>query len=512
MSYDFIARIDNKRDNEGKKWLRTKNREIAMKSFYTKVISRLLSIFFVVIIAVTIPACATLQSYEKRASLARYYVNTGQYPDALSCFPEYNNGGKNEVLFCLERGTLLQATGKYSMSTREFEKAIHMMRYFENKAYISASRTAAQAGSLIVNEQIMPYTGEDFEKILVHALDAVNYLMLGDIDNARVEIRNVYTREKELYKKHQKEIENARRELQNVSWRNAFTRADPRDLNLLRRKAAHIVSVYQNAFAYYLSSFVYELNGEPDEAYIDLKNALRAEPWSMQIGKDLVRLSTELKYYDDLETWKERFGEFALPSEDSVDVLVILELGLGPEKQEAKIPIPLKRGGFTFASLPVYTFVPSLIKGARIDFDTRELRTTTLMNIDATAARDLMDRFPILFAKQVIRSYIKARATDELTRKYGALGAISGSVATAITERADLRSWSTLPKKIQVARIYVPTSQRKILISTIPARFSRYITIPREAKHVVVLCRVTDYNFSIDKKIFFRGGYNGQYY
>ncbi|HDM33066.1 MAG TPA: hypothetical protein ENG28_04775 [Deltaproteobacteria bacterium] len=470
-----------------------------MKFRYTAVILYLSSAFLVM----GILGCAALQSYEVKASHARYYINTGQYSDALACFPEYNDGNKNEVLYCLERGTLLQAKGEYRMSARQFEKAAQLMRYYENKAYISASRTASQAGSLIINEQIMPYRGEDFEKVLVHALDAINYLMLGDIDNARVEIRNVYTREKELYKKHEKEIEKAHRELQGLKWEDSFIKAYPQGFNSLRKKSAYVVSVYQNAFAYYLSSFVYELNGEPDEAYIDLKNAFKAEPWSRQIGKDLVRLSRELNYYDDLELWKRRFGDVKSSGKDSIDVLVILELGLGPVKQEARIPIPLRRGGFTFASFPVYTFTPSLFKGANIIFGDNIVTTSTLMNVDATAAKDLMDMFPILFAKQVVRSYIKARATKELSRKYGALGAVSGSVATALTERADLRSWSTLPKEIQIARIHVPRYKRKLLIRTIPPRFNRYITIPRGAKHVVVLCRITDYSFNTDTKTFF---------
>src|SRR5437764_377136 len=37
-------------------------------------------------------------------------------------------------------------------------------------------------------------------------------------------------------------------------------------------------NIYQNPFATYLSAVVYELNGEPDQAFVDLKNTYQAFP------------------------------------------------------------------------------------------------------------------------------------------------------------------------------------------------------------------------------------------
>ncbi len=40
--------------------------------------------------------------------------------------------------------------------------------------------------------------------------------------------------------------------------------------------------------------------------------------------------------------------------------------------------------------------------------------TSTVFDVDAVAARNLLDDFPIIFTKQIVRSYLKARMTIRL--------------------------------------------------------------------------------------------------
>ncbi|MBN2298079.1 MAG: hypothetical protein JXM72_05770 [Deltaproteobacteria bacterium] len=443
-----------------------------------------------------------MSSYTMVTMQARQSISQGRFDDALGVFPEKSAKGKNEVLIRLERGIIFQSMGEFALSAQEFERAAEKIRIFEDRALISATKSTSQVGSLIINEQIMPYEGEDFEKVLVHGFDAVNYLMMGDLEGARVEIRNAYTRQKELYEKHYRELEKAKQSSAETDWNRSFRTADPEGYDLLKITAGSVLSIYQNAFAYYISSLVYELGNEPDEAYIDLKKAIDAAPGSRSIQGDLIRLSRELNFIEDTEKWEEKYGKREMTASDAVDVFVIFTHGLAPYKEAVNFPIPVPKGGIVFASMPVYRFTPLSVHRAAVRYEGNYHETSAVSNIDAIAARNLLDKFPILFAKQVVRTYLKARITGELSDQFGAVGAVAGSLASAITEQADLRTWSCLPKEIQVARVFVPRGTSGITLECTQDSMKGTVDVPEGAKHLIVLCRATDAGLSIQKRAY----------
>ncbi|HDP25784.1 MAG TPA: hypothetical protein ENN34_10110 [Deltaproteobacteria bacterium] len=441
--------------------------------------------------------CASLESYTRRAYQAQSSLAAGNYADALAVFPESSARGKDEILIRMERAVILQAMGEFRESAEEFIQSSRRIRELEDRAVISAAKSTEQAGTLILSERVSTYEGQDFEKVLIHALNAVNFLLLGDLEGARVEIRNAYRRQDELAKTHARELEQARKELRGVNWQKSLEDTDSQRFDALKRTSQTVQSVYQNAFAYYISALVYELNREQDAAYIDLKKAIAAAPQSRSIQKDLVRLSRALNFRDDSRLWEERFGNIEEPFLEGTDVFVIVAFGVAPVKEALSFPFPLRSGGLAFVSLPVYRFIPTPIQAVRVSYDGRSVETSVLNDTDAIAARNLMDKFPILFAKQVVRSYLKAQATRGLSREYGPLGAFAGTLASAVTEQADLRTWSSLPKEIHVARLIVPHGVGSIELDSAPYGSSQSIEIPQGTKHLIVWSRMTDWGMTI---------------
>jgi hypothetical protein len=105
-------------------------------------------------------------------------------------------------------------------------------------------------------------------------------------------------------------------------------------------------------------------------------------------------------------------------------------------------------------------------------------------------------------AKQIARSVLKGYATRQLRNEYGAGGAIAGSIISIITEQADLRTWSTLPKQVHVARLFVPKLTREITISALPIGGKGTMSIPERAKHIVILARASDGVLSIHSQVY----------
>ncbi|HEY9162223.1 MAG TPA: hypothetical protein VIS94_14190 [Desulfomonilia bacterium] len=463
--------------------------------------------FFYVILCLVLSAalsgCAAFSNYTRDTEKARISISQGNFQQALKEFPESKAKSGNEILIRMERGTLLQATGDFQFSTKEFELAAGLIKEQENKAVISASEAAYQTASLLVNEKVIPYEGQNFEKVMVHTLDALNYLMMGNTEDARVEIRNSYRVQQDLYNKHYKDIEKAKKDSQGMNYEDSFKTSGSDSYNRMKETASSVVSIYQNAFAYYISSLVYELNGEEDEAYIDLKKAILSAPNCVALQRDLIRMSRDLGYRDDLDRWQNRFGRFTPLPKDSVDIFVIFELGLAPYREEFKLVLPIPSVGLVSVAVPVYAYIPSLVTGGFITAGGLSDETSIVSDTDAIASRNLLDDYPILLAKQAVRAALKGTATREAGKQYGGWAQLAAGVAFAITEQADLRTWSTLPKQIHVARLFVPRGTDELTVTAlpgVPGKFSEKIKIPPNARHVVVLARATDSNITVSSK------------
>ena len=51
----------------------------------------------------------------------------------------------------------------------------------------------AEAGAMLTNDNLLPYEGEDFEKVMVNVVGALNHVYLQQWDDALVEARRLIT-------------------------------------------------------------------------------------------------------------------------------------------------------------------------------------------------------------------------------------------------------------------------------------------------------------------------------
>lgn len=90
---------------------------------------------------------------------------------------ESNN--ENKLLKNAEIGLAYYFQNSYSLSNNYFDKAINQYRINENKASFALSN--------ILKKE---YQGEGYDKVFLHNYKAINYLMMGNAENARVEAKN----------------------------------------------------------------------------------------------------------------------------------------------------------------------------------------------------------------------------------------------------------------------------------------------------------------------------------
>ncbi|MCB0597742.1 MAG: hypothetical protein H6557_14335 [Lewinellaceae bacterium] len=98
---------------------------------------------------------------------------------------------RNKVLYYLELGALARMQGQLEKSNEYLNKADYLIE--DRRASLGA-----QGLAMVSNPRVLPYRTEYFENIAVHYLKSLNYLQLNDVSAARVEARRTNIRLQEL--------------------------------------------------------------------------------------------------------------------------------------------------------------------------------------------------------------------------------------------------------------------------------------------------------------------------
>lgn len=364
--------------------------------------------------------------YTRTTRVAREEFYAGKYTEAAQRLEEgARTEGVDQLLFLFDRATALHHAGDYEQSIREFEIAEKLA---EIKDYTSIS---SEAATLVTNDKILPYKGEDFEKVLISQYQALNYLMLRKHEDALVECRRV----------------NHKLHLMISQGRRKFR---------------------LNPMASYLAAMLYEDQREWDHAYVDYQATYKLTPDFPYLGEDLYRLAWKNRIRDHMERWA---AEFRLSVEDQKrireeaslpEIVVIVENGRAPEKH----PHP------NWHAVPRFYPRPNPVAYAQISVNGVDKgRSYTLFDVEKTAIADLDEKYAGLIAKRVGGVVAKEVLADQVGRRTDPLLGAVLRIGMHAMDQADLRSWLTLPKDFQVFRLRVPPGESyKILIQ--PRDFS----------------------------------------
>ncbi len=437
-----------------------------------------------ILLALGAAGCGTFSHYpEGMEATTLGPLRTGQKPDYEKTFGKRTEGSSG-VLFAMEMGRVAQLEGDFEGSRAAYEKAIAKNREQDEKAKISASGAAAQGGAVLVNDKVIPYRAQSYERTLVHHYQALNYLAQNDVIGAGVEVRRANREQEAARKRHEKEIDRAKSDKPNepaageTNAPAAGTADDPRLAPVyagLDQVAGAVKHSFQNAATFYVSAVIWEMLGEPNDAYIDCKKALEIYPENPYLQQDVVRLGKRLGMREDLEDFARRFPEAAgTPADGSGELegkarlVVVYEEGLVPQKTEMSVAYPLfSSDSIGVVALPVYAAAPPPAAPAEVSAGGKRLgRTAPICNVAALAARALGEQMPGILTRQVARAVAKGAAAKAAKDAGGNGAELAMLLYNLISEQADLRSWLTLPAHIQVLSAWTEPGTKAAAISS----------------------------------------------
>jgi hypothetical protein len=374
--------------------------------------------FLTVLLAVLLQSCA-VQHRQVNSLAEQLELST---PEAtLISLQAISPPGRDRAQYLLNTGLLKSITGDFEGANRDLQSAKKILNALQA---ISVSENLAAA---TINETLRSYDGSASERVLLHELLSINYLMLNDLEAARVEVLQADVVMKELAREDE--------------------------------------PIGQLASAHYVAGLVYELGGEIDDAMISYRKAanimeLRNMSPPPALSSSLLNLSQRLGLNEEYEKYREQFDFTVKPhAPDTAEVIVIYWDGVVTSKRGNSLSVwaPSLNQAVSLA-LPYYP--PS--NYVENSFDLRMAghhhHTGTIEDVETLLREDMDDEAAAIYAMTLSRMVSKHALVKSAANQDSGLGLLV-NIAAMLTERADIRSWNMLPSSIQFARFRLPAGE-----------------------------------------------------
>ncbi len=117
-------------------------------------------------------------------------IEQNRHLDADSLYKEdLTKKGRDMELCLMEKGRITQLQGDFNASRKSFDEQVEILKHRELDDN-TLPGAEINTGSVLVNDNMLPYKARLFEVEMIYLSQSFNYLAKGDLEGAVVEIRN----------------------------------------------------------------------------------------------------------------------------------------------------------------------------------------------------------------------------------------------------------------------------------------------------------------------------------
>ncbi len=398
---------------------------------------------------------------EQREWGLRQTLASGAFDTALARVSSRDQAApRDRLLRSLYHGLVSYYAGQYERSGTALRAADEMA---EDRYTKSLSRGAL---SMVSNDLVLPYMPGHTERLLVHYYGALGYLRRSDVRGATVEVRRL----SQLLEQFDE-------------------RRDPADRST-------------RAFLRYFAGTVFEAAGETNDASVAYRNAAELAParslpsptarkatsgeavvllergFIAQRVEENLLIEVEPSERDSLARRK---GE-ALPSSDGqVIARMLRQIESAPDSgvYRSGNARHLRRDGLLSGStgdLVLRVAWPVFLRPLRepasptvVAPGNRSATFSLVGDLSDGIIADYRRQRTMLLTRTVVRAAVKFAAAEAAEKKKGKAGKAMATLAGAVLEHADTRSWHLLPADVALSRIMLPPGRHRLSIRLGPA-------------------------------------------
>ena len=427
-----------------------------MHTFFHK--THLLSLVIPLLSGCSITSFGDLFSnYSQQMNGVKQAQQQGNFQQAISLIPERNVNDGSYSLGLLEKGRLEYLANNNKQSRQDFEQTYQLVQQEQQGAKVELSRGIENVTAVISNDNAIRYDIPLYEQSMLHSYQALNYLTQQDLSGALVEVRRANLVQENALKANAKTIENSQ---QNSINQGSSMDSLSQQYPSMNEAIGRVKNGFQNAYTFYLSALLYEAADQKNDAYIDYKKALEIYPDNHYLQQDVWRLANTLHMTNDISLFRKSLSQKITKESDSNNqgqVVIIIENGIVGAKQEVSLSLPIytRHNDMRLYSvaLPRYQNQLTIYPPLTLTYQGKSYQSEEIVRLQSLAAKQLQDKLPIIVTRQITRLVAKEEIRQQLVRKGGDVGNIFANIYNIATEKADTRSWSTLPDSIHILRL-----------------------------------------------------------
>lgn len=393
----------------------------------------------------------------------------------------------DEILWTQLAGSLKRQCKDYKSSNLYFDLS---EEYYKSEVDLEniGEKSLNAVGSILTNDNSIDYKGNIYEAIMVNTYKGLNFLSLGDFNNARVEFNRALDRQRRAKNEFHEEIENRRKQIQKESNNQQINESKSEDF-VLKHYSEGVFKNFRaypdfiNPFVTYISALFFMSTKDYLKARDLLKEGFAMDPKNKSIKDDFYLVSQILskKGIKDKYVW------------------IIYENGKSTTKNEFRLDLPI----FLVSNKVLYTGVsfPTL-KPQNSSYEYLKVnknRTILISDMDRVVKTEFKTKLPYIITKTVARSISKTVAQAELSKKEPIAG-VAMALFSAITNKSDIRSWTSLPKNFQATR--VKNIGKPITIKTDTEEILQNFTFPKNKNAIIIISSPQKERFTIHEILY----------
>lgn len=438
--------------------------------------------FFIFIYVLFFIGCEAVVGYSETLNTYDKIYNTKSCDDVF--IDEKANSYLDLLMWYELAGSLKRNCLDYNASNYYFDKAEELYKSDVDLENI-ALKSVKVVGSTLLNDNVDSYRGNIYESIMVNTYKGLNFMSIGDFNNARVEFNRALDRQRRAKDEFAKNIED---EIQKLSQndQNITTIAKNKqtqdfvfnEYNSLIFSDFVAYPDFINPFVTYMAGLFFLADKDYKKAHEMFKESLAMQPKNSFLKSEFKLTKTLLK--NDKKSQKY--------------IWLIYENGKVLRKDEFRLDVPL----FIFTQKVPYIGVAfPILKDMSASYEFLNLEdksTVEIANMDRVIKTEFKTKLPFIITKTLIRTILKSLASGIAMNENELLG-YGVAIFNALTNKADLRSWTSLPKNFQAIRVVnlgknidIKTPDGELIESFVANKDKNaiiYINSPIKGSHII---------------------------
>lgn len=348
----------------------------------------------------------------------------------------------------LNGGTSLFLAQKHNLSNILFEKAST-----DIQESLSSTGIARGTVEVLANASMVDYNPMIMDSIYLHSYALLNALSENNKDEAKIQVNRAHTVQQNAANVFSKEIAKQTEEASKDASEMAKEAKAQNNKNIEEVMSNYKefarwkgYSNFVNPYMTYMSGLYFMTNGTKNSDYETASNYMKRVS-GMVTGNSFVK--QDLAIANKLASGQKN----ALKP----TTWIIFENGLVANFEEFRIDLPIfiATNQVKTASLALPYPKEREIAYPNISVSNGKKKVTTqlLADVDNIFIAEFKKKLPVIVTKAVTKLALQTTAQVVAQREYGDLGGIAAAAYSVITTGADTRSWYSLPKNVQLAKI-----------------------------------------------------------